>query len=289
MKPQHFALALVVALIWGFTMVTGKIGVSHFPPMFFTALRFGLVALVLLPWLKLLPGRMRDIMVIGLCAGSLHFGLFYYGMSLSPSLSSVAILVQLGTPFSVMLAVLWLKERLDARRIGGIALAFVGVMLLGFDPVVFEYPLSTALVIVAAFTMSVAMTMMRRLRNVGVFQLQAWIASLSAPPMLLGSLLFEDGQYEKLMNPNWLAVGAVVFTSLATSIVGHGGWYYLLQRYSVSQVSGFGLLPPVLSVAFAVTLFNEPVGWELIAAAVLVTAGLAAITLPAKVWGGRAK
>ena len=279
MKPHHLALALLIMAIWGFTFITARVGVTHFPPVFFTALRFGVVGIVLLPWLRIVPGRMRDILLIAVCAGALHFGLMYSGMALTGSVSSVAVLVQLGAPFSILLAVFWLKESVDARRIAGIVLALLGVLLLGFDPAVFNYPLGAALVIGGALIMSVAMILMRRLRGVGVFQLQAWIAAVSAPQLLLASLLFEQGQLREFADPTLIGLGAVAFTSLATSIVGHGGWYFLMQRYTIAQTAGFGLLPPVLAVAFGVILFNEPLTWKLIAAAILVTGGMAVITL----------
>jgi len=144
---------------------------------------------------------------------------------------------------------------------------------------VFSQPLGALLVIAGAFSMSFAMLMMRRLRNVGVLQLQAWIAIVSAPTAFIASMVFERNQFREFADPSWIAIGAVLYTAIATSIVGHGGWYWLLQRYKVSQVTGFGLLPPVLAVVFGVAIFGEPLTWKLIAAVVLVTSGLAIITL----------
>jgi O-acetylserine/cysteine efflux transporter len=272
-------MALGIALIWGFTFVSAKVGVAHFPPIFFTFLRFGTVAVLMLPWLKILPGRMRQILTIALLAGVVHFALLYSGMAISPNLSSVAVLIQLGAPFSLIVAYFWLKETVGWARIAGIALSFVGVVILGFDPAVFAQPVGALLVVAGAFSMSFAMLMMRRLRNVGVLQLQAWIAAVSAPMAFVASMIFESGQFREFADPSWQAIGAVLYTAIATSIVGHGGWYWLLQRYKVSQVTGFGLLPPVLAVCFSVVLFGEPLTWKLIAAVVLVTSGLAIITL----------
>jgi len=285
MKPLHIAMALGIALIWGFTFVTAKVGVAHFPPIFFTFLRFGTVAVLMLPWLKIMKGRMREVLIIALLAGVVHFALLYSGMALSPNLSSVAVLVQMGAPFSVIVAYFWLKETVGWARVAGIALSFVGVLLLGFDPAVFAQPLGALLVIGGAFSMSFAMLMMRRLRNVGVLELQAWIAVVAAPLAFIASMIFETGQLREFADPSWQAIGAVLYTAIATSIVGHGGWYWLLQRYNVSQVTGFGLLPPVLAVVFGVAIFGEPLTWKLVVAVVLVTSGLAIITL----WRDRVK
>ena len=60
MKPLHIAMALGIALIWGFTFVTAKVGVAHFPPIFFTFLRFGTVAVLMLTGYFLWPVWVRS-------------------------------------------------------------------------------------------------------------------------------------------------------------------------------------------------------------------------------------
>jgi O-acetylserine/cysteine efflux transporter len=57
MRPVHILLALIVCIAWGLNAVAGKIGVTYFPPVFFTALRFVFVLMCLLPWLKPVPGQ----------------------------------------------------------------------------------------------------------------------------------------------------------------------------------------------------------------------------------------
>ena len=56
MKPQHLAMMLLVQLIWGVNFVAAKIGLAHFESLFFLALRFSLVALLLLPFVVALVG-----------------------------------------------------------------------------------------------------------------------------------------------------------------------------------------------------------------------------------------
>ena len=49
MTTPHLAFMVLINLIWGFALVAGKGSLEHFPPFLFMALRFGIVALVLLP------------------------------------------------------------------------------------------------------------------------------------------------------------------------------------------------------------------------------------------------
>ena len=74
---------LIICLVWGFTFVAGKAGVSEIPPMMFTALRYLLLSLILIPFLKVVAGNMRQIFFISVTMGSAHFTLFYGGMSVA--------------------------------------------------------------------------------------------------------------------------------------------------------------------------------------------------------------
>ncbi|MEM1280655.1 MAG: EamA family transporter, partial [Cyanobacteria bacterium P01_H01_bin.152] len=44
MSILHTLLAILVALLWGFTFVAIKVGLGEFPPLLFAALRFVVVA-----------------------------------------------------------------------------------------------------------------------------------------------------------------------------------------------------------------------------------------------------
>src|SRR5512140_1031128 len=104
MTIVQVACAVAVPLLWGYQFVVIKVGVTEFPPLFFLALRFLAIALLLVPFVKR-PTRQQlgHIAVISVFLGGLNFGLFYVGLGLgSGSMSAVAY--QLATPFTVLLA-----------------------------------------------------------------------------------------------------------------------------------------------------------------------------------------
>ena len=45
---------LIICVVWGFTFVAGKAGLSEMPPMLFTALRYMVLSLLLFPFLHYL-------------------------------------------------------------------------------------------------------------------------------------------------------------------------------------------------------------------------------------------
>ena len=280
MKSTDLLLALLANAAWAFNFIAGKAGVTHFHPFLFTALRFGILLLALLPFLRWIPGKMRGVLGIALVLGVLHFSLVFAGLEASGDIASVAIASQLYVPFSALLALLTLGEVLDWRRWLGIASAFGGVLVIGFDPVVLQHLDALLLITAGALAMAVATIQMRRLRGVSVFALQAWIAVCATPALALLSLLFEQGQWTAIRTATWLELAAPLYSAIGASLVGHGIVYHLLGRYPVGVTTPLMLLTPVLAVAFGVLLWGDVLTWKLIVGGLLTLSGIAIITLP---------
>ncbi len=279
MTLPHIALALLVNAIWGFAFVASKVGLDHFSPLFFTALRFLLVAVILFPFLKPVKGSMKMVFWIAITVGVFHFTFMYLGIYFAGGVTAVAIASQLIAPFSLIMAVLFLGETVGWRRILGIAMAFGGVMVIGFDPVVFDQLEGIALVTAGALFMSIGLILMRAVKNVETMPMQAWIGVLSAPPLLLFSFAVETGQWASVLSITWEAAGALAFIVIATTIVAHGSWFYLLQRYPVAVLTPYGLLAPIFGVVFGVVLFSEPITLKFLAGGALTLVGVLIINL----------
>ncbi|MCG8491998.1 MAG: EamA family transporter [Sneathiellales bacterium] len=279
MTLPHVGLALLVNLIWGFSFVAAKVGVDHYGPLLFTGIRFLLVALCLAPFLKLEKGSMKMILAIGLLVGILHFTFLYIGLFVAGGVSAVAITIQLVAPFSLVLAIVFLKESIGWRRILGLVLAFGGVMLLGFDPIVFNHLDGVALVALAALCMAGGIILMRLAKGVGTMTMQAWIAVISCPALLAFSFVVEHGQIEAVLDFDFIPISAMIYTVIATTVIAHGSWYYLLQRYPVAVLTPYGLLAPVFGVAFGVFLYNEPITWKFILGSALTLVGVFVINI----------
>ena len=113
MRVRDFFLLVAVCLIWAFNNVLSKIIVTDWavPPLFYAALRFAVVAMVMWPWLLPMPRPAWRIVAIGLCLGGGSVSLLFVGLqTVSPS--EAAIILQLGVPFTMLLSVLVLGERI---------------------------------------------------------------------------------------------------------------------------------------------------------------------------------
>jgi O-acetylserine/cysteine efflux transporter len=282
MKVHHFAFGILIGLIWGSNFVVAKVALEHIPPIFFTAVRFSLLTLLLLPWLKVQRKVMPQILLIAVVGGALHFALIILGLAHSGEVAPIAIAAQLNVPFATILSVVFLGEVLGFWRAFGVGAAFGGVMILGYDPAVLEYKFALFLVAASAFVQAISFVLMRRIKDVGVFQMQGWMALVSA--LCLGAItaLFEQDQIAGLVASGWIGAGAIFYNAVAVSLIGHGGMYFLIQRYPVTRVAPLWLLAPIWGALGGVLVLGDTLTLLMIAGGVITLAGVWAITMGQK-------
>lgn len=260
MQFKDLLLVLMVNLVWGFNFIAGKYGAEHFQPLFFTSLRFLVLLILMLPWLKPARGQMKPLLLVSFLMGVLHFGMTFIGIHASGNIASVAITTQLYIPFSAMLAVVFLKEKMTVLKVVAIIIALTGVVVIGFDPVVFEHLDAVIWMIGASLAIAVATVIMRHCPNLGVFRLQAWIALIATPSLFLLSLLFESAQVEIIRTSSFADFWTPLYSAIGASILGHGVVYYLLGRYPVSVVTPLLLLSPIFASLFGFVVFYDELG-----------------------------
>lgn len=277
--PRHLFFLLIITFIWGLNLVLSRIGLEHVPPLLFTFLRFLVIAILLAPFLRVVPGQMSALIVAGLLSGAISLSLLFAGLAMSPTVSAVAIAGQLGVPFTTLLSVALLGETVRWRRWLGITLSFGGVMTMGLDPQVFDALQSLTLVVASAFIGSLGLIAVKRLKGFKPLEIQAWFAWLSAPWLLAMTVGIEDTKFATVLAVPLVGWAVIAFTALGASIVAHTGFYYLIQRYPVTSVAPLTVLSPVFSVALSVWLLGETLTTRLALGGVLTLLGVLIITL----------
>jgi O-acetylserine/cysteine efflux transporter len=275
MSAIQIVYAVAIPLLWGYQFVAIKVGVSEFPPLFFLALRFLVIALLLVPFVAR-PTRQQlgPIAAISLFLGGLNFGLFYVGLGLgSGSMSAVAY--QLATPFTVLLAWPLLAERPSLITSAGVVLAFAGVVVLAVGPGLSGNALPLLLVVGAAFAFAVSNVLTKRYGPFDPLMLMGWSSLLTVPQVMVMSLLLEYGQMASLATADgrgWLALAYTIFIG---GIVGFSLWFWLIGRCSMARVAPFGLLLPVFALLSSVLFLGERMAPKLIVGGLLAIAGVA--------------
>lgn len=284
MPAPHRLALLFICLIWAGNFVASAVAVDHLPPFTVTALRFAVVLTLLFPFLRRpRPGQWINLAIACWCMGALHFGLIFMALERSADVSSVAILMQVYVPISTILAVLILGERIGWRTVSGIALAFAGVLVVGLDPVVLAQLDVLAMVLASAFSLGLGTIFMRRIQGVGLFSFQAWNALLSLVPLAILAFLIES-PVETLAATPWSspAFPAIAYSAIGASIIGHGTFYWLIQRHEVNAVTPYLLLVPILAVLLGVALRGDEPGVRLLTGGAMVIGGVLWVTIRAR-------
>ncbi len=278
-QPRYIAFILMIDLLWAINMVAIKESVVAIPPLLSVALRYGVILVACALHLRLVPGRMVLLVLVGLTGGAMQFGLGAYAFHVADNLSALAIAGQLGVPLSLLLAVLIDGERIAWRRTLGIVLAIAGVMTLVFDPAIVNERLGVLLTFGAAACWATSTMLLKRLSGIPVLTIYAWQSVISIPLLLLASIWLEPGGIAALPEVSLGIFGWVVYSALAASLVGHAGLAWLVQRFPVTQITPFTLASPVMSVAVATWWYGTPVTPLMWVGGCMTLTGVAIITL----------
>lgn len=258
MTFRDFFLLFLACLFWGLNLVITRWVVTEAaPPLFYAALRFGLIALVLCWLLRPIPKQFPMLIMIALCIGGGNFALLFIGLQNAPA-SAASVAGQLGLPFTTLLSMAFLGERVRWRRGLGMCLAFAGVVMIAFDPNEFGFSFGLLLVIGAAFIGSVGGVLLKKFEPIPALSMQAWVGLISFGPLAALSAIFEPGALTTVAWGDWRFWAATVFSVALVSIFGHGVYYVLLKRYEVTLLAPLTLMTPIWGVVFGIVLLNEP-------------------------------
>lgn len=262
--------ATLVAAIWGFNIVGMKIALNDMDPLLFTSARFFLLAIVLLPFVRVSRQQIRPLLPIALVMGLGHFYLLSVGISIIPGVvASVCFL--LGAPISALLSYLFLNERLTHLQSVAIIAATLGAMLPSLLLGEGDLQWGMLIVILSTFMWAVGNIQIRKLKQLPVLSIQFWIAIITAPLCFLAFILQPDAApiLPQFTTKTVLSLTYVVFCS---SILSYSLWYGLIHRHGISRLAGFLLLQPVFTFTFGYILLGESLTlWQLIGSSITLT------------------
>ncbi|MDQ0372183.1 EamA family transporter [Cellulomonas humilata] len=286
MPTRDRLIAAFVAVLWGLNFPAIHLSLEQFPPFFLVALRFALLAI---PTLLLVPrptAPWRWILLYGLGFGVLQFVFLYLAMSSGMPTGLASLVLQSSAPFTVLLAGVFLRERITARQGAGILLAVVGLAgiaahragLAGGATLV-----PVLLTLCGGLGWAVGNLGNRRAMQAQPgepFRLLLWMSVVPPLPLLALSLVVEGpaeiaGSFRGLgSTQGLLALAGLLFTVVVATLVGTGLWTALMGRHPSSTVAPFSMLVPVVGIGASWLLLRERTSPVELAWGALVLAGV---------------
>jgi len=276
----------VIAPLWGYGWIVSKVALDYARPFTFIALITSsctvcLFVLLLATRRSLRPPPLRWTVAIGILQTTLFNSLAMLALSVGGA-GKVSVLVYTMTFWLLLLAWLFLGERLRGMQWPAVALAFAGLVL-----VVRPWDIGGALSGVLACAAGLAraggallVKLLQRRTHVDALSLTAWQMAAGAVPLVAIALITQSGR------PEWTGafVACIAYSALLSNALCWGLWVVALRALPAGAAAMGTLAVPVVGVVASwIQLGERPtaveaagIGLIIAALAVLAACGVVA-------------
>ncbi|NMN98417.1 EamA family transporter [Antrihabitans stalactiti] len=287
MTTRDRLLGLTVVVLWGLNFLAIRAGLDRYPPFFFAALRFLVIAVPVIAFVPRPNVPVRWLLLYGTGFGVLQFGFLFTAMKVGMPTGLASLVLQSSAPFTVVLGVLFLRERVHPRQVLGIAVAICGMVAIGWDRAQHATLLPVLLTLLAGLGWAFGNIGSRLAKPPNPLHLTLWMTVVSPIPMLALSAAVEGPTTGwKALAGSFNSAGApglvgLAYIALLGTIVGSGIWTLLLTRYPAGVVAPLSLLVPVVGIAAAwLVLGEQPSALSLAGGVVVIAGAMAATAVP---------
>ncbi len=282
-------LALLGAcFLWAVSFVATKIALTAAPPLTVVSLRLLVASAFFVPLLAL-TGRWRRLRRasdvwrlagLSLFGAGLHYGFQTVGLQ-TTNASNASVYVATGPITILILAVAFLGERLTTRKVAGIAIAVIGVLLVMGPETLARFELRGSvtgdLLVLASLVMWGCFTVFgkRLTDDLGAVTVTAVVTLIGAVWMAPVGWLEMRHTGFSLAAVTPIAWGAVVYLGAGCNFLAVLLYFTALGQTESQKVGVYLYSIPPMTAVVAATVLGEPITLGLVAGAVLVIAGVA--------------
>ena len=287
---KYFFLVIGIPIVfWAFAFPLIKIGLEELSPINLTIMRLFVVCLIFLVLLILQPKKLsklqkKDIpslFLLGFLGVVVYHLALNYG-ELYVSAGAASLIIATIPLFVVILAVLFISEKITLNVMLGIVMSLGGVVIIstfGNKDISLEIQyLSGAIAVLVAALVGAGYTV------AGKKLLQRYSPlSLTVYAFLIGSLglipFISPSLFEEVMQMSAVGWGAVLFLAFFPTVVSYTLWYVALEIKQASEISVYLYFMPVLSTIIAYFLLGEKITLLFVLGGALVIIGLYIVNL----------
>ena len=280
MKPADVFLAVIVAVTWGLGFVASRLALDELSPALMTALRFAIAAV---PCLFV---RRPNVSwpVLAAISGTLFLGQFLaqsWAIAHSVPVGLASVIVQSQALFTVAFAAVAFREIPTRLQMTGIGVAAIGLLMIcgtvGFDFSAGAF----AVLLISPVSFAIGNLLLRRARDVPMFDLFAWLCLVPPLPLLALALVVDGPQatWQSLWQMSPTGLASMLFIGVISTGVAYWLWGRLLRDHTAAQVVPFALLVPFIGAGASSIVFGERFGPLRLSGMLTVVFGIAIMLL----------
>ena len=280
------ALALIVSVLWGANPVAIKLALEDTPPIRLAWMRFLLGGAVIVVW-ACLTGRWRGwriardewgpLLVLG-ALFTAQIGTMNVATGLT-SAAHAAVLLNLYAVHTVVLAHFLIPgDRLTARRLAGVLIAYAGTVMLfwrhegaGLPTLLGDVVMFASGLILAERTVYLA----RAVHPFDAVKLLLSQAAMGTTVFLVTSAIFET----EPTRWTWRLVGSLGYQGVVIAGFNFVVNLWLLERYRPSALATFFLTQPIFGVVAAGIVAGEHLTADVFVASAAVAVGIGLVNV----------
>jgi len=230
------------------------------PPILMSSLRMGLVLLILIPFWKFkIPSKKY---IPSLIAFSISMGVMVYvfmtlALYHSSIISPVIVGSQLAIPFGILASAFMLNENISPKKWFLIFSAFIGVLIIFFDPKLVDNFLGLFFASLMALAFAFSQVFSRQLRDLDISLTNAFTGLFGFVILLILSSLIEGSTIstiKSISRNSWILIS---YQAIVVSLGAHLLMFYLYKFYTVGQIFPSYSLFPIFGVALSFLIFGE--------------------------------
>jgi len=284
------AAAIMVGLTfsWGLNYVAAKISYAGYDPVFVSIARSIIGGLCVLGWCWLRGIRLFEAdgsLVAGIVVGVL-FGVEFLCLYIGLEYTTVArnTLLVNTMPFWVLIGGHFLLgERINARKLGGLVLAFCGLVAVFSDGIAggTDTTLAGDLLSLGSGILWAATSIVIKRSKLVETSAEKLLLYQLAGAAIVGVLVMPFAG-PPIRAITVLPTLALLFQSLYIVAFTYVLWFWLLRRYPASGLSSFAFLSPVFGVLCGAVILGEAPTVRIFVALGLIAVGLIIVNRPAR-------
>lgn len=279
LNPGAAFFLVFLCILFGANAIAIKITFTGIGVFTSAALRFCIATAAILVWAKwrqkkirLTPRQLRQVSLFSIIF-AFQLSLFYFGLS-KTNASRGTLLINLLPFFVLLLAHFFIPgERITIKKLAGMVLGFSGVaFLFSEQSLSADFQSGDTLVFLATIVWACNTIYLKKIiSDFDPFQIVLYSMIISLPVILVEAFIFDESFIRVL---NIRVLGALLYQGLVTTSFGFVAWNSMIARYGPVSVHSFVFIMPITGVLLSGLILAEPVTINLLAALVLIVAGI---------------